>query len=388
MKVAYVTPSTFSTVNAGALRNFGIAVSLTLRGHAVVIITPDASQSAIDAGWFDLVGGRQIAITAGGTSADGVLGFGRIRRYLVGPTAMLSARLDELAPDRVLAYNPGPFAFRRIRSASAARGVPMLLDVSEWLGPRDLPGGRFGPFAATYAWHMRRLPGYGLASIAISEPLAGHLNRRGSRTLVVPPLFELDEDPHHSVDAGARGVRLLVISGGELRSASKDALPVERIIAAVELAGDDRPEIRLDVVGPIAPAFRAEIARRLAGTPVEFHGRRSWEQTRELTKLADFLVVLRDPGDRRMNVGFPSKVAESLLLGTPVIANSFSDLRRYLRDGDNALLLASTEPTEMLRTLQRATPFADRERIAAEAARIFAPAAHARALEELLEAAE
>ena len=49
----------------------------------------------------------------------------------------------------------------------------------------------------------------------------------------------------------------------------------------------------------------------------------------------DFTVLIRDASLRYAKAGFPTKVVESLMSGTPVICNLSSDLDEYLVDGEN-----------------------------------------------------
>ncbi len=53
---------------------------------------------------------------------------------------------------------------------------------------------------------------------------------------------------------------------------------------------------------------------------------------------ADFSIFVR-PDRRSSHAGFPTKLAESLAAGTPVIANATGDIGLYLKNGVNGFLL-------------------------------------------------
>lgn len=53
---------------------------------------------------------------------------------------------------------------------------------------------------------------------------------------------------------------------------------------------------------------------------------------------ADFSIFVR-PDRRSSHAGFPTKLAESLAAGTPVITNNTGDIGLYLKDGENGFLL-------------------------------------------------
>ena len=54
-------------------------------------------------------------------------------------------------------------------------------------------------------------------------------------------------------------------------------------------------------------------------------------------QFADYLFI-PEHGDICANAGFPSKTAELMGAGKPIIATNFSDLSKYLKDGYNAML--------------------------------------------------
>ena len=68
----------------------------------------------------------------------------------------------------------------------------------------------------------------------------------------------------------------------------------------------------------------------------------------EQVKGADFTIFVRE--DTRVNnAGFPTKFAESISCGVPVITNKTSNLSDYLRDGENGFWLGEN----ITATLQR-----------------------------------
>lgn len=131
-------------------------------------------------------------------------------------------------------------------------------------------------------------------------------------------------------------------------------------------------EVRL--IGPSAPAdFDASTEpgiRHLGRLPRVDTLRRVSEST---------FTVLQRPGDRRFTqAGFPSKVAESLLLGFPVIANLTGDLNDFLHDLDNSVVLSGEDYQALRDGFERAVawaPSVDRDKIARTAETQFSPEA-------------
>ena len=81
-----------------------------------------------------------------------------------------------------------------------------------------------------------------------------------------------------------------------------------------------------------------EMMTELTGN-IFVHGRIPYVDVQEKIASADFTVLLR-PNLRYANAGFPTKVSESMMCGTPVIANHTSDLNLYIRDGETGIVVS------------------------------------------------
>ena len=70
---------------------------------------------------------------------------------------------------------------------------------------------------------------------------------------------------------------------------------------------------------------------------VFIHGKVPQEKIGEILRNADYQMFIR-PLRRSSNAGFPTKLAESMAVGTPVITNLTGDIGLYLEDGANGFL--------------------------------------------------
>lgn len=365
-RIEYLTPSTFRTVNAGALRNAGVANALALAGHRVAIVTADATAEPIDESWTRILDPR-VSIVPGGLRSARSNPMRKVRRLLEGPTTQGIGRSE--TPDRILVYNPGPVVLRRVRHYCRIHAVPFTVDATEWLSVRDLPGGWLSPYSWWYVLHMRRLPRRISSALAISTAMREHLASAGARVLVVPPLHEPAIGPRPP----RRGRHRLLVSGSALRPGGKDALTLSVLAGALESAPELAALVTVDVAGRVSGASADFIARIGAMTTVAEHGWVSWPRSRELVRAADWLLLIRAPSERRLHFGFPSKVTESLVLGTPVIANSFSDIPATLTSG-LGVVVASASSGDVVSALRTALGESlDPDRVAAEGSVRYAP---------------
>jgi glycosyltransferase involved in cell wall biosynthesis len=79
-----------------------------------------------------------------------------------------------------------------------------------------------------------------------------------------------------------------------------------------------------------------------------FHGSSKY-CCKKYHKASDFMLVFR-PNLRFSNAGFPSKIPESLSLGTPIICNVFSDIKLYLTDGKDSFIIEDSGQNSFLKS--------------------------------------
>lgn len=84
------------------------------------------------------------------------------------------------------------------------------------------------------------------------------------------------------------------------------------------------------------------------------HGRVNHIEVLKWIKKADYTVLIRNPLLCYAKAGFPTKVVESLTYSTPVICNFSSDLKDYLVDNQNAIIVEKCIGTSFCNAIIRA----------------------------------
>ncbi|WP_308467875.1 glycosyltransferase [Rathayibacter soli] len=241
-------------------------------------------------------------------------------------------------PDAILVYGTSLGYLLRLIPLARRLNVPLVIDAVEWQKSSHLPGGRFGPFAVANAISMRLMARRASGVIVISRYLEQHFAHQGSPTLRVPPLFSvgIDRGRAHLPD---RPLSLCYVGS----PGQKDKRTVRNLVLMCRDLEVRQTELRIDIVGVDRHVAASLIGRDAAVSidhpSLQFHGRVSADQAREVVAHSHFSVLQRED-ERYTRAGFPSKVAESLILGTPVMTNMSSDLSDYLTDGVNAKVLA------------------------------------------------
>ena len=252
----------------------------------------------------------------------------------------------------------------RLKRICKSHGVRLFVYIVEW---HKLTHYR-GRWAALQAMDSALLRRWGVrftdGIICISKRLDAHFKSRGHRTALIPPLLDL-EDPKWCVDTVGpsvpprAGLRIL-FSGSPKRERH------DLVLDAVRLLREEGIDVSLEFLGSTrkqileCPRVKKGLLETL-GTAVKFHGFVSSEAVREITSAADYGILLRHDESWSASC-FPSKVPELFALRVPVIANLTSDLRDYLTDGINSIIVKSVSLADAVLAFRKAATLGAHER--------------------------
>lgn len=329
----------------------GIARSLAEAGFTVVVGGGDVAPAA----YMDLSEGEPAGsikyIGLGEIPAADATLLGKSLRIFLAWGARTVAWLDSQAvkPSHVIVYGGGaPYMLRLLRWCKR-NNVKLIADVVEWYDPRQLAGGKFGPFNLSAKFALKFLYPRCDGVIAISKLLEHHYAAKGCNVVRIPPTLDVLGSASEAELIARESDLLNLIYFGT--PGQKDLL--QNVIEGVAKVDPEGVRIRLQVLGP----SRDEVARSVGNSnlpaSISVPGRVSQAQVRRFVKDADFSVLLREPL-RFANAGFPTKFVESFACGTPVISNITSDLWMYLRDGIEGVVCDGHSVDEFAHALDRA----------------------------------
>ncbi len=349
--IAYVGPIRFPWGQPGSRRVYGMAKALALAGMKVVVGSGERGPNTPE-----LIEREQ----------DGELwhvGLGELHRpeasllakaftVLVAQGAKTVRWLDaqESKPSHVIVYGGyAPFMARLLPWCRRNR-VRLVADVVEWYQPSHLPGGAWGPFHASTSLSLRYFYPRCDGIVAISSYLERYYQRRSVKVVRVPPTLDVIgtrcREPR--LDSSSRPLALLYAG----TPGKKDLLPT--VIRAFAQVDSDGTRAQLTVLG-----ITVDETMRLMGSgaalprSVRVVGRIPQQDVAQAYLAADFSVLLRSQL-RYAHAGFPTKVAESLAAGVPVILNLTSDLGEYVRDGVEGVWCAVPTVDALADALRRA----------------------------------
>lgn len=357
MRILIVGNLDLGSSHANILRVRGIAEALRLAGDEVWLMGNGGSNT---------LAGEEHAfpITTVDEYSSGILSFmpAGIRGLFLGDASVQRVRAGVMRPDCIILHGVHLGYLLRFQRLCRDLRIPLVLDVVEWYQPEDLPGGRFGPYAIANEISMRHATRQADGFIVLSRLLEKHYRRDGAPVINVPPLFQLVPAPTRKASE-ADGRLHLCYAGTPGRKEAFDL-----ILAALQRIDEQGVDFVLHAVGMNPADLTAgpsALGRGIcdpARDRVRFYGRVPNDHARQIVAEADFTLVLR-PLRKANQFGFPSKLAESMAVGTPVIANDFSDLALHLVDGDNAIFLPELNSDAVTRAFERAGAMAPAQRL-------------------------
>lgn len=238
-------------------------------------------------------------------------------------------RIEEIVVNRqdiacVVAYNYPAASLSKLIGLCHRKGIACIGDVTEWYRARDVSLLKIPLKYFDTAFRMRSLHPKMDGLIVISDFLKQFYAEQ-TKVLLLPPLVD-SVNEKWSILTGRldNGMTRFVYAG----KPSKTKERLDLIVDAIDCLSSELA-IQLDVVGITQEDFCKIYHRSIKCDQVVFHGRVSHEEALAFVKRADYSLIVRDD-NLVTRAGFPTKFAESISCGTPVICNDNSDLKAWI----------------------------------------------------------
>ncbi|MBD5190641.1 MAG: glycosyltransferase family 4 protein [Bacteroidales bacterium] len=217
-------------------------------------------------------------------------------------------------------------------------------DITEWYDTSDFAGGylSYGFWRSEYNLKIKQklVP----KKILISSFLDQYY--RDSDNIIIPPLINIDdckwsmELSRIPMTISSHKGRRIIFAG---TPAKKDLL--SNVISALcHLVVNGDRSVQLIILG-VDPNNMYKYCSReqlnLLKDNIVIVGRVPQDSVPAYYKLADFSLIIREPTKKNM-AGFPTKMAESMAAGCPVLMTPTSDLERYVQNGVQGILIPDT----------------------------------------------
>lgn len=254
----------------------------------------------------------------------------------------------------VIGYQPSSYFTQKMLNICKKQNTHFISDLTEWYAPNEFPGGKFAPPSWLNEWNMRFTQKRVKNKIVISSFLNNYYCT--SNNIILPPLVDNEEEKwnyNKEVLPIFDGIRIIYAG----TPAKKDLL--ETMLNALISCIKEGIKLQFIVVG----VSKNDISHfKNINEVISFPenillcGRVPQTDVPSYYKLSDFSIIIREK-NRKSMAGFPTKFAESLMSGCPVITNETSDIGDFIIDESNGILLKDNTLSEITNSLKRISTF-------------------------------
>ena len=346
--VVYIGPFSFPNGGAAARRILGNAMSFRDAGCEVVIASGQMRDGVVsEYEGFEVVSLEERIAE-------------RYPRYLkhlfylsMGKKSIEWLNSLEKKPDMIVLYSGYTPYLMKLIPWCKDNGVKFVFDAVEWYDPKSFWHGFFSPYQWNIEIALRYYSKKTQAVIAISSFLEKHYRAKGCEVVKIPPTLDTKEIiPNLEVK---NDILTLSYTG---TPGHKDLF--NEYIEAVLQLSEEGESLKFCFAGvSIEQLVRFEalktrgISKDNIPKVLDCRGVTTQKEAIDITKNADFSLLLRRV-ERYAQAGFPTKVVESLSMGTPVICNITSDLKDYIIHKNTGLICDEATVASLKQSIKEA----------------------------------
>lgn len=232
----------------------------------------------------------------------------------------------------IIFYNFPSIAMRKLMLYCKNKNIRCYADITEWYSTRG-GGIKYKILKGGDTWYRMRILQKQLDGlIVISRYLKEYYNKC-KNVIYLPPLVDLSEDKWKNQYKKNLNKLILVYAG---TPGVKD-----RIDILIEALCSVRRAFHLDIIGITLDEYLIREPKHKSfledNKNIIFHGRLSHFETLDYIKKSNYSCFFRE-NDRTTKAGFPTKLAEAISCGTPVITNKSSNIDTYFHHGNGLCL--------------------------------------------------
>ncbi|MGO5334510.1 glycosyltransferase [Enterococcus cecorum] len=241
--------------------------------------------------------------------------------------------------DSVIMYNFQAIAMGRLLEYCKKNDIKCYADVTEW---RSAKGESliYRILKDSDTWYRMNILHKKMDGLIVISKYLEQYYCKCNNVVYIPTLTDTSEDKWINTYTKEKNFLKLVYAGNPGRK--------DRLDKLVEALDQVNVQYRLDIIGityeqylKYYPGHKTMLDNNKS---IVFHGRLTHLETIDYVKKANYSCFLRED-DRVSKAGFPTKFAESISCGTPVLTNKTSNISEYFSRNENGVCINSFDPS-------------------------------------------
>lgn len=243
--------------------------------------------------------------------------------------------------EMMILYNFQAIAMKKLMFFCEKNAIKCCADVTEWRSAKG-EGIIYRILKDSDTWYRMRILHKKLDGLIVISKYLENYYRTCKNVVYIPVLVDCSEEKWTNSYPKSKSQLKIVYAGNPGRK--------DRLDKLIEALDNVQREYLLDVIGITAEQYLKYYPQHTdlihSNNKIVFHGRLSHLETLDYIKRANYSCFFRE-NDRVSKAGFPTKFAEAITSGTPVITNQTSDLKEFIKNDKNGYLIELTEINSM-----------------------------------------
>lgn len=256
--------------------------------------------------------------------------------------------------DIIICYTENYFILETLWKRATKKGIKVVNCIAEWHTAQQYKYGYLDVFNYWYRC-VGFYRGIGISGhvITISKKLDDYFQKRGCKTLLLPPMIDSHEFPYEGLK---NSDKIRFIYSGNYKG--KDSMQV-MLQAMTQLEEEELENVEFHLTGIGKQHFihlREQIGEswKKVEQKITLHEWLEYSQLVQLYNEMHFLLIAR-PDNRVTQSNFPSKIPEMMSYGIVPIMNKVGDCPNYyLKDSEDSILFENCTVEECKKAIQEA----------------------------------
>lgn len=340
MKILFYIGSAFPFGSAWAIRGQNFAKILTELGHNVHIISRFTLEENYRIGENNYFDGVEYEAMATVNSR-----YSKLYSHIVDLRG-IKKYVKENDVDLFFSSSI-PMMFKPLKKFLDKKKIPMYIEQCEWFDIEKFKLKQFDPFYHNMMRSINIEFPKSTGIIAISSYLENHYIQKNANVIRIPTILDT-ESIEFNYDTKLDNKKIKLVFAGNIGGKKELLKPILEAIRLVQ----KEINIEFNIFGPSKEMILENIDNDIelleeVSDSIRINGKISQTLVPEQIRNANFMVFLR-PIRQSSEAGFPTKLAESLAVGTPVITNLTSDIDLYIKNEVNGFIVNENSTSSLV----------------------------------------